>query len=108
MSKTTTVTGDALLSSDPGYLLPRGSSVLYAGPRAHAPQEKGIVYLAYPSARVPRFLVPVDDPAAVRFILQMALPDTIVGFFARALLMIPGGQSWVAAVVFRECVVVAV
>ena len=82
---THTYPGDTILRNDVKYTLP------------------GTPYFAYPCVETPRFLIPVRDVAAQKFILQMISADQgLRGFAMRALLTIPGGVVLLRTVVFRH------
>lgn len=100
-------TGDALLAGDISYIVPKGGKVLYQGPIPLRPRGGGEVYVAYPSASLPRFLVPMHDAQALRFVFRVMSADRgLLGVLIRALLVVPGGVAFLRTVVFRECVVV--
>jgi len=69
------LTGDALLAHDADYV--RGATAQ--------------VYYAYPSATLPRFLVPEHDTAGLVFVVRMMTADRgVLGSVIRALLSVPG------------------
>lgn len=66
------VTGDALLAKDADYV--RGAV--------------SRVYYAYPSAELPRFLVPLGDRAGLLFAIRTISPP--LGAVVRTLALVPG------------------
>lgn len=99
------VTGDALLARDIEYVVPVGGRVLRG--RAAEAGTSIEVYAAYPSVALPRFLVPVRDTAAQRFVLTMMSADKgLVGVLLRVLLAMPGGTTLAFAAIFRERVAI--
>ncbi len=100
-------TGDALLSEDTQYVTSVGSRVVFRGDISKSRNIKGAVYLAHPSASLPRFLVPSHDRYALKFITSVISTDHgIKGTLLRALFHIPGGATLVRLLVFSECIVV--
>lgn len=78
------VTGDALLAKDADYV--RGSVAR--------------IYYAYPSAKIPRFLVPGGDAAGLLFAIRTINPQW--GRVARLLAWVPGVLVLVRTVFFTR------
>ena len=77
------LTGDALLALDAQYVA------------SNIPQE----YFAYPSRAVPRFLIPVGDRVAERFVLRMLLADRPLLIFLTKVPLISRLFAWL---LFRQ------
>lgn len=97
---------DSILAGDLQYLVPEGSRIVQKG--GVKDREKVHVYIAYPSVRVPRFLIPAQDTTAQKFILKM-MSDGLgnMGALLRMALYIPGGVVLFRFFLFRERVYIA-
>lgn len=84
------VTRDALLAHDLDYV--RGA--------------KPVVYYAYPSKALPRFLVPAGDVAGLRFVLRLLASEWgRVGLVMHALLRVPGASLLLRTLLFERIIV---
>lgn len=84
------LTGDALLALDADYV--RGTALQ--------------VYYAYPSAKLPRFLVPVHDAVGLHFVLRLLASEWgRAGFVVRALLHVPGAATVMRILLFKRTIV---
>lgn len=98
-------TGDVLLAEDVNYIVSAGKEA-YRGHRLRDARFED-VYLVYPSAALPRFIVPLKDKVAQKFVLRMmSAGKGIVGAFLRMILRMPGGTALLRAVIFRERIIV--
>jgi hypothetical protein len=87
------IKGDEILAGDIAYVTGESTA--------------GVVYLAYPSVVVPRFLVPLDDKVAQRFILRLMSADKgLLGKLLRVTLYLPGGLAILRALIFRERLII--
>ena len=81
--------GDAILKNDIKFM--------------QSISQKEKTYIMYPSRDIPRFIIPVSDIVAQRFIIRMMSADQgAVGFFMRVLASIPGGVYILRASLFRD------
>lgn len=64
---------------------------------------EALAYFAYPSVTVPRFIIPVKDRVAQKFVIRILSADKgLLGKFIRALICLPGGIVFLGSVIFRQ------
>lgn len=98
---------DTLLAGDISYMVPEGASVLYQG-TCFKKKPEGEVFFTYPSAALPRFIIPEDDIAGQRFVARMLISNRgIISTLFEIVLSLPGGLAVFRKLFFRECVVIA-
>jgi len=102
--------GDALLAEDINYVMPEQGRIIYSGKLSKYKKDKNaILYIAYPSATIPRFLIPQNDRYAMRFALNaISVGHGLRGVLLRFLLKTPGGSFAARTFLFRECIVIAI